>query len=147
MKWEYLREEEFAPAIEKSGGLCVMCLGCLEKHGQHLPVGTDSLKGDKIVEAAAERAGVVMFPTTMWLGDVVSSHAIDPVAMRKHGFIGMNPHTLLTVLEELCDEIARNGFRKILLCGSHGGNTSLVNYFLRAQCYNKKGYATMYCKR
>lgn len=146
MKWEYLREEEFAPAIEKSGGLCVMCLGCLEKHGQHLPVGTDSLKGDKIVEAAAERAGVVMFPTTMWLGDVVSSHAIDPAAMRKHGFIGMNPHTLLTVLEELCDEIARNGFRKILLCGSHGGNTNLAGYFLRAQGYRKKGYATMFCR-
>ena len=146
MKWEYLREEEFAPAIEKSGGLCVMCLGCLEKHGQHLPVGTDSLKGDKIVELAAERAGVVMFPTTMWLGDVVSSHAIDPVATRKHGFIGMNPHTLLTVLEELCDEIARNGFRKILLCNSHGGNTRLLSYFVRAQCYKKKGYATMFCK-
>ncbi|MBE6695891.1 MAG: creatininase family protein [Ruminococcaceae bacterium] len=147
MKWEYLREEEFKPAIEKSGGLCVMCLGCIEKHGQHLPVGTDSLKGDKIVELASERAGVVMFPTTMWLGDVVSSHAVDdPEAIGKHGFIGINPHTLLTVLEELCDEIARNGFRKILLCASHGGNNGLLSYFLRSQCYKKKGYATMSCK-
>lgn len=147
MKWEYLREEEFKQAIEKSGGLCVMCLGCMEKHGQHLPVGTDSLGGDKIVELAAERAGVVMFPTTMWLGDVVSSHAVDaPETMRKYGFIGMNPHTLLTVLEELCDEIARNGFRKILLCNYHGGNNGLISYFLRAQCYKKKGYATMSCQ-
>ena len=146
MKWEYLKEEEFKPAIEKSGGLCVMCLGCMEKHGQHLPVGTDSLHGNKIVELAAERAGVVMFPTTMWLGDVVSSHAVaDPAAMGKHGFIGINPHTLLTVLEELCDEIARNGFRKILLCNYHGGNNGLLSYFLRAQCYKKKGYATMSC--
>ena len=146
MKWEYLREEEFPGAIERSGGLCVMCLGCLEKHGQHLPVGTDSLKGDKIVELAAERTGVVMFPTTMWLGDIVSSHAVaDPKAMGKYGFIGMNPHTLLTVLEELCDEIARNGFRKILLCNSHGGNSGLIQYFLRSQCYKKKNYATMSC--
>ena len=146
MKWEYLREEEFPGAIERSGGLCVMCLGCLEKHGQHLPVGTDSLKGDKIVELAAERTGVVMFPTTMWLGDIVSSHAVaDPRAMGKYGFIGMNPHTLLTVLEELCDEIARNGFRKILLCNSHGGNSGLIQYFLRSQCYKKKNYATMSC--
>ena len=146
MKWEYLREEEFDSAIEKSGGLCVMCLGCLEKHGQHLPVGTDSIKGDKLVELAAERAGVVKFPTTAWLGDVVSSHSVaDPKAMSKRGFIGMNPQTLLTVLEELCDEIARNGFRKILLCTSHGGNTGLLSYFLRAQGYKKKGYATMWC--
>ena len=88
-----------------------MCLGCMEKHGQHLPVGTDSLYGDKIVELAAERAGVVKFPTTMWLGDVVSSHAVaDPAAMGKHGFIGINPHTLLTVLEELCDIYAFSHF-------------------------------------
>ena len=147
MKWEYLREEEFKQAIEKSGGLCVMCLGCMEKHGQHLPVGTDSLAGDKIVELAAERAGVVMFPTTMWLGDVVSSHAVsDPETMGKRGFIGINPHTLLTVLEELCDEIARNGFRKILLCNYHGGNNGLISYFLRAQCYKKKEYATLSCQ-
>ena len=38
-----------------------MCLGCMEKHGQHLPVGTDSLHGNKIVELAAERAFGVCF--------------------------------------------------------------------------------------
>ena len=76
MKWENLREEEFKDAIKRSGGLCVMALGCLEKHGEHLPVGTDSLKGDKIVEIAAEEADVMMFPTTMWLGQVFSIFAI-----------------------------------------------------------------------
>ena len=147
MKWEYLREEEFEDAIKQSGGLCVMCLGCLEKHGQHLPVGTDSLKGDKIVELAAEKAGVMMFPTAMWLGDVSSSHIFEnPDKHEKHGFIGMNPKTLLKVLEELCDEIARNGFTKILLCTSHGGNDALVSLFHRAHFYKKKKYAVMDCK-
>ena len=147
MKWEYLREEEFNGAIKKSGGLCVMAVGCLEKHGQHLPVGTDSLKGDKIVELAAEKAGVMMFPTTMWLGDVSSAHIFEnPDKYKKHGFIGMNPNTLMTVLEELCDEIARNGFTKILLCTSHGGNANLVGFFTRSQFYKKKSYMTMCCK-
>ena len=41
MLWENLREEEFYDAIEASGGVCVVPVGCLEKHGQHLPVGTD----------------------------------------------------------------------------------------------------------
>jgi creatinine amidohydrolase len=83
----------------------------------------------------------------MWLGDVMSSHAVEnPAENGKYGFVGINPHTLMTVLEELCDEIARNGFRKILLCASHGGNRSLISYFLRAQGYKKKGYATMSCQ-
>ena len=41
MLWENLREEEFDDAIERSGGLCVVPIGCLEKHGEHLPVGSD----------------------------------------------------------------------------------------------------------
>jgi creatinine amidohydrolase len=144
MKWGYLREEEFKGAIEKSGGLCVMVLGCLEKHGQHLPVGTDSLKGDKLVELAAEKAEVVMFPTAMWLGDVSCHHSVEhPETSSCYGFVSIKTETLLTVLEELCDEIARNGFTKILLLGSHGGNTPLLQFFERSQLYKKKNYLTM----
>lgn len=146
MKWEFLREEEFEGAIERSGGLCVMTLGCLEKHGQHLPVGTDSIKGDRIVELAAEKADVMMFPTTMWLGDVTASHCfVNPSKTKKHGFIGISPQTMLTVLEELCDEIARNGFTKILICTSHGGNGSLVGLFTKIPIRKRKKYAVMTC--
>lgn len=62
MLWENLREEEFEAAIEKSHGVCAMALGCLEKHGQHLPLGTDVLKGGKILELASEREEVCVFP-------------------------------------------------------------------------------------
>lgn len=145
MKWEYLREEEFEDAIKRSGGLCVMALGCLEKHAQHLPVGTDSIKGDKIVEMASDKADVMMFPTTMWLGDVIGAHRMEnPGEHHVRGFIGMNPNTLLTVLEELCDEIARNGFNKIMICNSHGGNKGLLAYLMRAMAYKKKSYAIMW---
>ena len=122
-----------------------MVLGCLEKHGQHLPVGCDSIKGDGIAKEAAKLEEVMIFPTALWLGNVMGSHGLkNPEKFNKHGFIGINPHTLLTVLEELCDEIARNGFTKILILNSHGGNTGLLNYFVKSQCYNKKNYVTMW---
>ena len=44
MNWECLREDQFQEAIERSGGVCVLPLGCLERHGAYCPVGTDSLK-------------------------------------------------------------------------------------------------------
>lgn len=145
MNWENLREEEFEGAIERSKGVCVIPLGCLEKHGQHLPVGTDSLKAMRMAEDAAAVEEVTVFPAGMWLGEVSGFHADeDPGAIRKRGGIGINPHTLLTVLEELCDEIARNGYRKILLLNSHGGNVAMLSYFVRNQCYKKKNYATMW---
>lgn len=145
MKWENLREEEFKGAIERSGGVCILPLGCLEKHSQHCPVGTDPLKAVAIIEEAAEMEDVMIFPTGPWLGDVFGVHGVlDPIGERKAGFIAINPHTLLDVLEQLCDEIARNGFNKILILNSHGGNWPVLSYFLRCQAYNRKPYATMY---
>jgi len=144
MNWENLREEEFKGAIERSGGLCVMPIGCLEKHGQQCPVGTDSLYAQKIVEEAAELEEVVVFPTGMWLGDVTGAHKQkDPIGTGKAGFIALRSETILTVLEELCDEIARNGFRKILILNAHGGNTNTLAHFFRRLSYTPKSYSTM----
>lgn len=145
MNWEYLRSDEMAAAIEKSGGLCVLPIGCTEKHGPHLPLGTDSMKVQRCVEDAAKLEEVVVFPTGMWLGDMVPVHHIENPGEHPYGFghIALSPTLILTVLEELCDEIARNGFRKILIVSSHGGNGSYLDFFLRSQGYKNKNYATL----
>lgn len=144
MNWEFLRSDEMKAAIEKSGGLCVLPIGCTERHGPHMPLGTDSLEVKAHVELAATIEDVVIFPTAMWLGDMVGIAGHPRGAEINHGAISLNPHTLLTILEELCDEIARNGFRKILFCNTHGGNTAVLSFFLRCQGYKNKDYATMY---
>ena len=69
MLWENLREEEFEPMLERTNRVCALAIGCLEKHGQHLPLGTDTLKGGKILELAAEREEVCVFPR-LYLGDL-----------------------------------------------------------------------------
>ena len=144
LHWEKLREEEFEGAIERSGGLCVIPIGCIEKHGQHLPSGCDSLHGSAVVMRAAAEADVTVFPVTMWLGNVLGAHAVeDPGATHRRGFIDISPTTQLTVMRELCDEIARNGYRKILFCNSHGGNRPMMEFFLTTQNYEKRNYATM----
>lgn len=147
MKWELLREEEFEGAIEKSGGLCVIPFGCVEKHGQHLPVGCDTIAAKGVVELASQMEDVMIFPEAMWLGDVTNYHSLQGDAIkenRNRGGIGLKHSTILTVLEELCDEIARNGFRKILIVNGHGGNVYMLNHFLRSQSYDLKPYATMW---
>ena len=50
MEWQNLREEEFEEAVKISGGVCVCVvpIGCVEKHGQHLPVGTDAYEAEAI---------------------------------------------------------------------------------------------------
>lgn len=142
MNWEFLRSDEMPDAIKRSKGLCIIPIGCTEKHGEHLPLGTDSLQVKVHVDMATEIEDAVVFPCTAWLGDMLDNHHFD-YPERNHGCISLSPHTLLTVLEELCDEIAKNGFTKILFVNCHGGNTQMLDYFLRTQCYKKKNYATM----
>ena len=86
MIWYDLREEEFEGALERSGGLCVIPLGCTEKHGQHLPVGTDYYETLNIVKRAAELEDVVILPVEAWLGEVSGFHAVkDPKEARLRG--------------------------------------------------------------
>ena len=50
---------------------------------------------------------------------------------------------IINILKEICDEIGRNGFRKILIVSSHGGNGPLLGFFNRAVNYTRKQYCVM----
>ena len=54
------RRDEFPAAF--------IALGGLEWHGEHLAVGNDALKAEKLCELAAERSGGFAFPT-LWYGE------------------------------------------------------------------------------
>lgn len=132
MKWEYLREEEFNTAIEKSKGVCVLPIGCLEKHGQHLPVGTDSILATEIVRRASEREEVCIFPTVHF-GEKTGAGEFK-------GTVILSIELRLQLLKEICREIARNGFRKILIFNGHGGNQAMISSFERSTLTEKSGY-------
>jgi len=141
MLWEYLREEEFPAMIERSHGVCALNIGCVEKHGQHLPVGTDTLHGGKILEMASEREEVCVFPK-LYFGDLqgAQSEKTTPDTIHGYGYIALSAELLLQMMREICDEIGRNGFKKILLFSSHGGNNAFLGNFLRAVRAEKKDY-------
>jgi creatinine amidohydrolase len=147
MHWEDLTSPEFDEAIEKSEGVCLLPIGCLEKHGEHLVVGCDGYAASHVASLAAEKEYAVVFPTGHWLGEVIPNHSNDRDLLKKkqlRGYISIKPQTLLTVLEELCDEIHRNGFNKILIVNSHGGNTALLNLFARSILYTKRDYCVLW---
>ena len=144
MFWENLREEEFKDAVKKAGGLCVITMGCVEKHGQHLPLGTDSFIVESVVDEAAKQEDVVVLHTGPWFGEVTGFHAdTDPASVNRSGNIALKSSTIMTVLSELCDEAGRNGFTKVLIVNAHGGNQSMLNLFVRDQVYTDKSYITM----
>ena len=137
MNWMELREEEFEEAVQRSGGLCVVPVGCFEMHGQHLPVGTDVYEAVAVAEKAAEMEDVVIFPAFEF-GDVAG-------LVEWRGGVNLDPVLRLQLLENYCTEIARAGFDKILLLNYHGGNPAFLNYFTNMLQHKKYDFNVLSC--
>ena len=133
VKWEELSSPEFITAVEKSAGTCIIPLGIIEKHGPHLPLGTDLIDVRETAIRAAEKEYTILFPP-FYFGQIYE-------ARQQPGTVAYSPQTVLTVLQETCDELHRNGIKKIILVNGHGGNSSLLPYFFQIQLEKQKDYA------
>jgi creatinine amidohydrolase len=72
VKWEELAAADFARAIQQSQGTCILPIGILEKHGPHLPLGTDLLNIRYVSVAAAQQEFAVVFPE-YYFGQIVEA--------------------------------------------------------------------------
>jgi len=131
MLFEHLTSPDVKEAAEK-GLVAVLPIGSIEIHGPHMPTGTDSIAVYKVAKMAAEKEEAVVLPPLYY--------AYVPENRHFPGTISLTAKTLLSVLEEVCDEIARNGFKKILIVNGHGGNNPLLKVFLRDNLTKKKSY-------
>ena len=137
MLWEELRQDEFRAAVEKSKGVCVLPIGCVESHGIHLPLGCDVMHVAHHCKLAAEREPVVIFPP-MYFGEKAG-------AGEHPGTIIFPEDLIARILEESCKEIYRNGFKKILIVNGHGGNVNMLNNFARSVLQKRSGYLVFVC--
>jgi creatinine amidohydrolase len=108
-------------------------LGILEKHGPHLPLGTDLLAVRNIALRAAQKEFAVVFPE-FYFGQIFE-------AQHQPGTMAYSAKLIWDVLQETIDQMARNGFRKIILVSGHGGNSSFLPYFCQAQLEKSRDYA------
>ena len=60
--WEELTSDDFRAGVQQSRGTCLLPIGILEKHGPHLPLGTDLLDVRYAALRAAEQEFAVVFP-------------------------------------------------------------------------------------
>ncbi len=60
--FEELTAPEFIQAVTKSEATCIIPLGILEKHGPHLPLGTDLIDCREVARRAADQEYTIIFP-------------------------------------------------------------------------------------
>jgi creatinine amidohydrolase len=116
VRLEFLRPKELKEAQTKCPTI-FQPLGTIEWHGAHNVVGVDSLKAHALCVRAAQKGGGLVAPTLYGgVGGVNQSHTfiMDP---ENNVFSKL----LRPWLEQLCREMARDGFRAIIILTGHYG--------------------------
>lgn len=132
MQWENLTGPEFARAVKQTS-VCLLPMGVMERHGDHLPLGTDVFVIHKLCCLAAEKEPAVVFPP-WFFGQIYEARAFP-------GCLTVKPTMLLELIQTMCDEIGRNGFKKILFVNGHGGNKNLLPFIAQCSLWEPKPYS------
>ena len=115
-RWERMTAPELCALAERNA-VVILPVAALEQHGPHLPVWTDSFIGHSVAIRAAELCAdlpAVVLPP-MWTG--LSEHHF-PFG----GTISLDYATFAGVLRCVMRSLLADGFSRLMLFNSHGGN-------------------------
>jgi creatinine amidohydrolase len=132
LQWEDLTAPDFVKAVERSVGTAVIPIGVIEKHGPHLPMGTDLLDAREVALRAVKKEYSIVYPPYYFSQIFEARH--------QPGTVAYSARLIWDVLQETVDEIARNGIKKIILVNGHGGNNSFLPFFCQSQLARRRDY-------
>lgn len=132
MRWEELSGDRFAEAVQECEGVCLVPLSVIERHGHHLPLGTDMYEARALLSRVAAQESVIEFPDFYFTQIAEARHLA--------GTISIDGELMVKLLDNVCREIARNGLKKIVLVNAHGGNNGFISLFNMLQLLTPKDY-------
>jgi creatinine amidohydrolase len=131
-RWDELTATDWPAALNKSEKTCILPFGILEKHGPHSPLGTDLIHVREWASRATKQEYAVVFPDYFY-GQINE-------ARQQPGTFALPSRVIFDLLEATCDEIARNGFTKIVILNGHGGNPEFIQFFMQSFLNKRHNY-------
>src|SRR5438105_5756870 len=93
---------------------CVLPLGSTEQHA-YLSLSVDSILSERLAIEAAEPLGVPVFPAL--------AYGITPYFLAFPGSVSLRISTYLSVVSDVLESLAGQGFKRFVLVNGHGGNS------------------------
>jgi creatinine amidohydrolase len=132
-RWDELTASDWPKALVASSHTCILPIGILEKHGPHAPIGADLIQVREWAARATKKEYAVVFPDYFY-GQINEARHVP-------GSFALPERVCWDLLEATCDEIARNGFDKIVIINGHGGNPNMLRYFIQTRLEKRRKYA------
>ncbi len=120
--WEDLTTTDFADGAFR-GAVAVLPLAAVEQHGPHLPLGTDAILTDGVLDAALDRLpeGVTALRLPTQRIGLSPEHVSFP------GTLTLDAETVIAQWTAIGRSVARAGIRRLVLLNGHGGQTAPVD--------------------
>lgn len=135
-RWDELTASDWPRAQERAAYTCILPIGILEKHGPHLPMGSDLIHVRELAARAAREEYAVVFPD-FYFGQIYE-------AQHTPGTFALPSRVVWDLLDATVEEIARNGFKKIVIVNGHGGNPDLLRFFVQSQLERRRDYVVYF---
>ncbi len=124
----------------KVSDVVLVPIGSCEKHGPHIPLGTDSYITRAIVEGAASKANA---PYTPLLPFGYSPHHMGEPG-KGVGTVTLRGETLRRILYDIACSLIYHNFNKIVFVSHHGSNMKIVDDVLRRIRYQTGAFVCWY---
>ena len=106
-----------AEAYFKENDMVLISIGSIESHGRHMPLGTDTLIPDALLEKIEQKSDVMIAPTIPY----GACQCLAPYP----GTIDIDLEVLFQFFRQIMLSLYRHGARKFVILNGHGGNMKI----------------------
>ena len=124
--WTDFSASEF-DSLDPMNTIAILPIAAIEQHGPHLPVGTDAIINQSMIELLATRAPAGLDLRILPVQAIGKSNE----HIWSKGTITHQATNLIDAWTQIGLEVARSGIKKIIFINSHGGNEDIMSIVAR----------------